>query len=35
MEVKKKYDPKDVGETIKQIYLFVTLLPREALVDTI
>ena len=35
MEVKKKYDPQQVAEAIKQAYLFVTLIPREALVDTI
>lgn len=35
MEVKKKYDPHLVGETIKQVYLFMAMIPREALVDTI
>ncbi len=35
MEVKKKYDPHLVGETIKQVYGFMAMIPREALVDTI
>lgn len=33
--MKKKYDPQLVGDTIKQVYLFMGMIPREALVDTI
>lgn len=35
MEVKKKYDPQHVGDIIKEIFVSITLIPREALVDTI
>ena len=31
----KNYDPKFVAESIKQIYIFVALIPKEALEDTI
>lgn len=35
MSEKKKYDPQLVADTIKQIYVFLELIPKEALVDTI